>query len=193
MNLEALEKIVESRMSEKRFKHSKFVMKRCKELAIMYGEDTEIAEKIGIAHDIAKEMTDEEKLEYINKNNLFADEIELLNPGLLHAKIGASIVERELDFTSRMAEAISSHTTGKPNMDLLAKILFVADSTGEERNWEGVEKVRKISETDLDLAILYIIDEKIKKNINKGNLIHPDSILTRNLLMIQLHNIQKIG
>ena len=68
----------------------------------------------------------------------------------MHAKIGANIAKEEFDFSEEMADAIAYHTTAKANMPLLTKILFVADATGDDRNWEDLDKVRKMSEVDLD-------------------------------------------
>ncbi len=75
-----------TKLSEKRFYHSQCVMERAKELAKKFGYDIEIAEKVGIAHDIAKEIPNEEKLKYVKENNIKIDEIERENPTLLHAK-----------------------------------------------------------------------------------------------------------
>ena len=93
MNVEELEKIVKNTLSEYRFNHSMCVKKRARELAKIYNVDIEKAEKVGIVHDIAKEMTDEEKIKYIEENKLEVDEIERKNTGLLHAKIGADIAK----------------------------------------------------------------------------------------------------
>ena len=67
----------------------------------------------------------------------------------------------------------------------LTKILFVADATGDDRNWEDLDMVRKMSEVDLDEAIIYIIELNLRKNMEKRKLIHPDSIMARNYLLEQ--------
>ena len=127
-SLEEVEQIVKQRLSEKRFKHSQSVKEKCIELAKIYGEDVEKAALVGIAHDIAKELSIEEKFKYCEENNLFVDEVEKENPELLHAKIGADIAKKELGFSETMVKAIQYHTTGKVGMDRFAKIVFVADS-----------------------------------------------------------------
>lgn len=183
MLIEELEKIARERLSDDRFYHSQCVMKRCEELAKIYNVDIEKAKKVGIVHDIAKEMNEEEKLKYVQEQNMIIDEVEKENTGLLHAKIGANIAKKQFDFTEDMVEAVAYHTTAKANMGLLAKILFVADATGEDRKWEDLEYARKRSETNLDDVIIYIIELNIQKNIERKKLIHPDSILARNYLM----------
>jgi len=129
MNLEHIKEKVKQVLSEKRYNHSLAVMQRCEELAQLYGADIEMARKVGIAHDIAKELKSEERSDAIKQYNLQLDEIEKQNPALLHPKIGAAICKNEFGFTQEMVQAVENHTTAKPKMDLLSKILFVADAT----------------------------------------------------------------
>jgi HD superfamily phosphohydrolase YqeK len=68
-------------------------------------------------------------------------------------------------------------------MDKLAKIIYIADKTEENRKFEGVETLRKIAMQNLDEAVLTILNYDIKKNIDKGRIIHIDSIHTRNHLL----------
>ena len=82
-----------------------------------------------------------------------------------------------------MCTAIAVHTTAKANMSIMDKILFMADSTGEDRKWPDVPYVRELAEKDIDAAILYMLDLNIKDMINAKELIHPDSILARNFLI----------
>ncbi len=185
MNFEEIEAIVKKQLSENRFFHSKCVAKRCEELAEKYGEDKLKAKLIGIAHDIAKEWSDEKKIQYAEKNQLPIDEIERQQPGLLHAKIGAHIGKIEFGFTEDMAEAISAHTTGKENMNTLAKILFIADATGDDRTWQDLEETRKMADEDIDKTVLYLLNVEIKDRLNKDKAIHVNSILTRNELLFK--------
>ena len=90
-NISEVEKIIRETLSEKRYKHSVNVKNEIIELARIYEEDENIAALVGIAHDIAKEIPADEKIEYCEKNNIEIDEIERKNPELLHAKIGKDI------------------------------------------------------------------------------------------------------
>lgn len=185
--METIEKIqadLKTILSEKRYNHSLGVMKKAKELAKKYGEDPNIAALVGLAHDIGKEIPNEEKLKYVQENNIKIDEIEKYNIGLLHAKIGADITKKKYDFTADMQKAIKYHTVAEPNMNLLAKIIFVADKIEENRNYEKVEELRKIAEINIDNCILEILNYTIKENIDKGRLVHTNSVLTRNKLLI---------
>ena len=167
-----IEKILEdvkNTLSEKRYIHSIGVMKQAEYLAKKYGQDVEIAKAVGIAHDIAKELTEEEKI----------------NIGLLHAKIGADICKKKYNFTEEMQNAIKYHTTGNENMDTLAKIIFVADKTEENRKYDDLQTVQKLADEDLDKCILYILDYMLVDNVKKQKTIHPDSIKIRNKILLE--------
>lgn len=167
MELEEIKKIVKQRLSEKRFYHCECVMNRSIELAKKFGVDVETAAKVGIAHDIAKEMSNENKLKYVEENNIEIDDVERENPTLLHAKIGADIAIKELGFTKEMGQAIRAHTTGIINMSLLDKILFIADRTSSERGFSDIEYLNSLLEKGIDEAVLYIIDKKIMLQIER--------------------------
>ena len=183
-----IEKILEdvkNTLSEKRYIHSIGVMKQAEYLAKKYGQDVEIAKAVGIAHDIAKELTEEEKIKYVEENKIEIDEIEKINIGLLHAKIGADICKKKYNFTEEMQNAIKYHTTGNENMDTLAKIIFVADKTEENRKYDDLRTVQKLADEDLDKCILYILDYMLVDNVKKQKTIHPDSIKIRNKILIE--------
>lgn len=183
MKLQEIQEYVEKHLSEKRYYHSKCVMERCAEIAEKFGVDVETAKKVGIAHDVAKELPEDEKLEYCKKNNIEVDEIEKINPTLLHAKIGADMAKKYFGFNDSMSRAIRAHTTGLPNMDMLAKVLFISDRTSKERNLPDIDYINELLEKGIDEAMLYILDEKIKLQIKKKNIMHIDTIITRNYLL----------
>lgn len=187
MELEEIIEVVKNRMSEKRFYHSQCVMERCEELAKKLNYDIETAKKVGIAHDIAKEMPNEEKIEYARENNIKIDEIEMSNPTLLHAKIGEEIAKKELGFTDEMARAIRAHTTGIENMSILDKILFISDRTSCERGFPDIEYLNELLEKDINEAVLYIFDKKITLQIEKKAQMHPDTVIARNNLLVNMH------
>lgn len=180
---------VKQALSEKRYKHSVGVMKKAEELAKIYDIDVNTAKLVGLAHDIGKELTKEEKLAYVEQNNIEINEIEKINVGLLHGKIGADICKKRYGFTAQMQDAIKYHTTGNEKMDLLAKIIFVADKIEENRNYENEEKqksleyARQLAKEDINKAVLLEIDESLVYTIKKQELIHTDSVLARNKLL----------
>lgn len=183
MKLEEIQEYIKCKLSQKRYYHSKCVMERSKELANKYGADIEIAQKIGIAHDVAKEMSEEEKLSYVREHNIEIDDTEKENTGLLHAKIGKDIAIKQFGFSENMGQAIANHTTGSKNMDIYSKILFIADRTSKDRNFEDLEYLNKLVDIGIDEAVLYILDKKIKLQIEKKASIHINGIIARNSLL----------
>ena len=193
MEYEEIENDVKSVLSEYRFTHSSGVAKKAVELAKIYGVQEETAKKVGIAHDIAKEMTDEEMLEYVKNNNIEIDEIETVKPSLLHGKIGADIAAKKFGFTHDMINAIKWHTTGRENMSMLEKIIYVADKIEENRKGTrfDIEKSRELSKQNIDEASLFLMNESIDYNIKKDAIIHPKTIEARNDLLLNQGKIHK--
>ena len=135
---------IKKELSEERYKHSVGVMKKAEELAKIYRVNISEAKLVGLAHDIAKEMPKEAKFKYVEEKNIKIDEIEKINIGLLHGKIGADICKKRYDFSTDMQKAIEYHTTGNPNMNMLAKIIFVADKTEEGRSYSNAERQKEL-------------------------------------------------
>ena len=185
MEIEEIKNKVQQKLSEKRFKHSIYVMEMCEKLAKRYNINVEMAKKVGIAHDIAKEMKKEELIEYCQKNNIEINEIEIESPGLLHGKVGADICAKDFEFTKQMQQAIEFHTTGSPNMDMLAKILFVADAVSDDRDWADINYLRKLADKNINESIIEILNLVLKDQIEKNKLIHLNGITTRNSLLQQ--------
>lgn len=193
MKYEEIESDVKSVLSEYRFTHSVGVAKKAVELAKIYGVDEEIAKKIGIAHDVAKEMTDEEMIEYAKANNIRIDEIETVKPSLLHGKIGADIAAKKFGFTQDMINAIKWHTTGRENMSMLEKIIYVADKTEENRKGTrfNLEKSRELSTQNIDETLIFLMDEFITYNVKNEWLIHPETINARNYILLNESKMRK--
>lgn len=193
MEYKEIENDVKSVLSEYRFTHSLGVAKKAIELAKIYGVQEEIAKKVGIAHDIAKEMTDEEMIEYAKVNNIRIVEIETVKPSLLHGKIGADIAAKKFGFTQDMINAIKWHTTGRENMSMLEKIIYVADKTEENRKGTrfNLEKSRELSTQNIDETLIFLMNEFITYNVKNEWLIHPETIKARNDLLLNEGKIHK--
>lgn len=193
MEYKEIENDVKSVLSEYRFTHSLGVAKKAIELAKIYGVQEEIAKKVGIAHDIAKEMTDEEMIEYAKANNIRIDEIETVKPSLLHGKIGADIAAKKFGFTQDMINAIKWHTTGRENMSMLEKIIYVADKTEENRKGTrfNLEKSRELSTQNIDETLIFLMNEFITYNVKNEWLIHLETIKARNDLLLNEGKIHK--
>ena len=175
-------------LSEKRYIHSIGVMEMAMELAQIYNIDIETAQIAGLLHDNAKEMTDDEMLQYAKENNIQISETEKNSVKLLHGKIGTDIAKKKYGVSEEIAKAIEYHTTTNPNMDTLAKIIYVSDKIELNRKTEkyDIEAERKLAKEDLDKAMLLIINDVTKYLIEQGKLIAIESIETRNKLLLNI-------
>ena len=188
-SIEDVKQELEKMLSPKRYEHSIGVMEKAIELAEIYGEDKEKAAYVALTHDIAKEMTDEELINYSIENNITITEDDKLIPMALHGIIGSNIVKKKYNFTDEMCDAIYYHTTGRPNMTLLDKIIYVADKCEETtRISEHANELREIvKEKGLDEAILFVMDDwTLAKAIENRKLIHPNTIYARNDIISKL-------
>lgn len=173
---EKLYEDVKEMLSEERFNHSERVVKRAIEYAKIYNVDIEMVKLVAISHDIAKELSDEENQKYISKYNIKLDDIEKVNKSLLHAKIGAYICKEKYGFTEDMVNSVRYHTTGRENMSILEKIIYLADATEEgRRNCSKSQYVDLIKE-DIDKGMVEISKWVINKLLNNNKVIHPDTI-----------------
>ena len=166
---------VKRMLSEKRFKHSEGVVKRAIEYAKIYNVDIETVKLAAIAHDIAKEFSKEENENYIREHGILLDEVETISHNLLHAKIGASICKNKYNFTDDMVNSIKYHTTGRADMSLLEKIIYLADATEENRKYNSLYYVDTIKE-NIDKGMVEVSKWVINHLLERGEVIHLDSI-----------------
>ena len=185
--IEQIKKDLKDILSEKRYTHSIGVMEMAAKLAEIYGADVETAKLAGILHDIAKEMSSEEKLKYVKENNIIINEVERINTPILHGKIGADIAKKKYGINEQVQRAIEYHTTTNPNMDLISKIVYVSDKIELNRKSEDydIKYERELALKDIDKTIIYIIHSNIKSLLNKRKLIEAEMIETRNKLLIE--------
>jgi len=122
-------------------------------LAMHWGEDPENAAEAGILHDITKKLVLEEQLLLCEKYGIINDIAETGNLKLLHAKTGAELSRELFGISDEVYEAIRWHTTGKPDMSLLEKIIYMADYIEPNRDFPGVDELRELAYGDLDAAM----------------------------------------
>ena len=187
-NIENIKIDLRNALSEKRYLHSIGTMKSAQELAKYYGLNAEKAGLAGLLHDIAKEMPDQEKIQYVKEHNIEMDRFEEKNIGLLHAKIAANIAKEKYHFDKDIQQAIEYHTTGNPNMNLFDKIIFVADKIEETRSYPDLNYVRELAHKNINECVIYIIEFAVKKTIERGEEPHSNSILTINKLKEEEEN-----
>ncbi len=155
MTLKDYDEIISVRMKSARYKHSKNVSKEAVRLAKKYGADVHKAEVAGILHDITKESSQEEQFDIIKKAGIELTELEKTTPKLWHAISGSAYLKVVLGIDDEdILNAVRYHTTGREGMSLLEKVIFIADFTSEERDYNGVEKMRKAADKGLEEAMI---------------------------------------
>jgi len=186
MNFYDIQDKMRSVLAEKRFDHSVNVAETAAKLAEHYDADVAKAKFAGILHDCAKDIDKAQAIEIFKKFGLVIDDISLNNPKLLHGPVGACMAQYEMGIVDpEILDAIWFHTTAKSNMNLLTKIIYIADFIEPSRDFEGVEALRKLAFEDLDAAIIASLGMTIQKCVKQGLLIHPDSIHARNYLLME--------
>jgi len=183
--MEEIKQELEKILTKERYLHSLGAMKAAGELARIYGENEEEAKLAGLVHDIAKELSKKEIEKALEKYKIEPDLVEKNQISLLHSKLGAELAKEKFNVCEKVQNAIKYHTTGNIKMDKFAKIIYLADKIEENRSYPEVEDLRKIAKEDLDKAILVLMDFTIQKSIKKQTLIHPDTVETRNYLILE--------
>lgn len=154
---------MEKTLDPKRFEHTLGVAYTAAALAMRYGGDVLKAETAGMLHDCAKCMSNEKRLSICEKHNISVNEIERRNPFLLHAKVGSYIAMQKFDISdSDIINAILNHTTGRPDMSLLEKIIYIADYIEPGRKQApNLMLIRKLAFIDLDEALFKILGDTL--------------------------------
>jgi predicted HD superfamily hydrolase involved in NAD metabolism len=189
-NMWNIDKIVEylkKHLKESRFNHTLGVVETAKKLAIKNGVDPKRVEIAALVHDCAKNMKLEESLKILKDKNIKLDAVLEASPQLLHGKVGAIIGKSIFGIQDdEILSAVEYHTTGKANMTLLEKIIYIADYIEPNRSYREVDELRKITFEDLDKGVLKGLDNTIILVIKDTNLIHPLTIDARNCLIEEI-------
>ena len=127
-DMRKIRRAMEKTQDEMRYEHTLGVAYTAAALAMRYGASVENAQLAGLLHDCAKCLDDDKKIAICEKHNISITEVEKRNPFLLHAKAGSFLAMNKYKVhDSDVINAILNHTTGRPGMSLLEKIIFVAD------------------------------------------------------------------
>lgn len=166
-----IKKTLEKELDNKRFEHSIGVAYTAAALAMRYDANVDQAYLAGLLHDCAKSVSDDKKIALCEKNHLKITETEYKNPSLLHAKAGSVLAAKEFHISDNdILSAIEYHTTGKPCMNTLEKIIFIADYIEPGRKQApNLDIIRNLSFVDLDRSLLMIFEDTLNylKSSNK--------------------------
>ena len=162
-DMKAFQKKLKREMDEGRYQHTLGVMYTAAALAMRYEYDIQKAQIAGLLHDCAKCIPNGKKLKLCEKYQIPVTEVENRNPFLLHAKLGSFLASHEYGVQDEeILSAILYHTTGKPDMSLLDKIVYIADYIEPRRNKApNLTEVRKLAFLDLDAALYKILSDTL--------------------------------
>lgn len=169
MDLKEAKELARKRLGDKRYHHTLNVEKMAVKLAKRYGADCDQAALAALLHDTAKEMPTADQLALLRAHPDLAGNTENRPTPIWHGVCAAILAKTEWGVTDEaVLSAVACHTAGKPGMTLLDKILFLADMTSEERDFDGVEELRKLEMEDIDKAMYKALDDSITF-VKKGN------------------------
>lgn len=173
--MEQLEKMVVSLLKPNRVNHVLGCRDTAAELAKRWGADVTDAARAGLLHDITKALDDSLQLTLCREYGIVLGEFSEKNPKTLHALTGSLVAQRIFGENKQVVSAIASHTTGKPNMTTLEKILYIADYMEPNRDFPGVEQLRQLAYTDLDKALKLGLEMTLAMLKEKKQDISPES------------------
>lgn len=145
-------------------------------LARHYGANEEDAKRAGILHDITKALNPQDQLHLCDSYGIILNHFQRKHPKLLHAVTGAAVARRIFGESDAVCEAIRWHTTGKAEMSTLEKIIYLADYTEPNRLFDGVDKLRRLTWTDLDAAMHLGLQMTVAQLTLRGSEIDPNSL-----------------
>ncbi len=163
-------------LKAKRVAHVEGVEQEAVRLAERWGEDAHTAAEAGILHDITKGFSVEKQLKLCEKYGIMLNIAERETPALLHARTGAELARELFGIPDGIYDAIRWHTTGRPAMSLLEKIIYLADYIEPTRDFDGVRKLRKLCYEDLDRAMALGLRMSLEEIRGRGAEPFPDTV-----------------
>ena len=178
--------ILQKRLTPKRYNHSLCVADEAERLAKKYGGDSEKAYLAGLLHDVTKNASKEEHLNIFSQFGIMLNDIEKSAEKLWHAISGAAYVEHILGIKdSEIISAIRCHTTAKENMSHFEKILYLADFTSLDRDYDDIDIMRQKVEISMEEAISYALSYTINDLVSQGKQLHLDTVLAYNQYVLK--------
>ncbi len=168
---EALEII--KKKDQLRFPHVYGTYEKARELANYYHVDEYKASISAILHDYAKNEPLDKMKEIIN--NYLDPELLKYDPVVYHGEVGSYLIHKDLGIKDQdIIDAVKYHVTGHPDMNDIAKIIYIADYTENGRRHPGVNFCRELSKISLDIGVLAVSEGTYQYLINSNNKsIHP--------------------
>lgn len=177
---------VKNMLSEKRFKHTEGVVERAIEYAEIYGIDIQKVKYAALAHDMTKEIPKEESYKLLEEYGVELNDVEKINFKTVHSKLGAAIAKNKYDLSDDIVDAIKYHTTGRPDMTTLEKIIYLADTTEKNRKYDSkhddltLEELVNLIKEDIDKGLDYVLTWSLKSILDRNICIHLDTVKAYN-------------
>lgn len=192
MHVEDIEQDLSKRLSNKRFIHTLGVVEAARSLARQYRVNEDDAQLAALLHDCGKELPLQEMQDLVK--DFHCDEEMFSNGALLHGLAGMVLAQSYYGITNpNVLEAIRVHTTGKPNMSELDKIIFLADYIEKNRVFPGVDRIRYAAQQSLNEGVLAGYDMTIRYLLEQGLSIYALTILGRNDILQQMKGGERRG
>ena len=183
LSMEELEAEVVSLLNPNRVAHVLGCRDCAVELARLYGENETDAARAGLLHDITKAIDGPLQLTLCAEYGMILDTFSRAFPKTIHALTGSLVAQRIFGENERVVSAICHHTTGRANMTLLEKIIYIADYVERNRDFPGVEEMRALAYTDLDAAVLMGLQSAVAHVKRQGQELAPATIEALEFLM----------
>ena len=170
-----LEKVVISLLNPNRVNHVLGCRDTAARLARIWGVDETDAARAGMLHDVTKAIDGPLQLTLCKAYGKVLSAFSQKYPKTLHALTGSLVAERIFGENEKVVAAIECHTTGKGNMTMLEKIIYVADYMEPNRDFPGVDKLRHYAETDMDAALKLGLAMTLEHLKRQGAEVSPES------------------
>jgi len=170
-----LEKVVIRLLNPNRVNHVLGCRDTAARLAHIWGVDETDAARAGMLHDVTKAIDGPLQLTLCREYGKVLSEFSMKYPKTLHALTGSLVAERIFGENEKVVAAIECHTTGKGNMTMLEKIIYVADYMEPNRDFPGVDKLRHYAETDMDAALKLGLEMTLEHLKRQGAEVSPES------------------
>ena len=173
--MDRLEEVVVGLLNPNRVAHVLGCRDTAAELARYWGADETDAARAGLLHDITKAIDGPLQLTLCSAYGTILSDFGYKYPKTLHALTGSLVADRIFGENEAVVSAICSHTTGKADMNLLEKIIYVADYMEPNRDFPGVEKLRELAFRDMDAALRLGLEMTLEHLKRQGNEVSPES------------------
>ena len=176
LTISQLRPVALSYLKNKRIPHVLGTEQEAVKLALRYGADVHKARVAALLHDCTKKLEMDDQMAICRKYDVQLDELEKVALKLLHSKTGAEIARDVFGVDDEVYQAINWHTTGRPGMSLLGKIIYMADYIEPTRDFEGVDELRRVTYEDLDAGLELGLSTTVEDMHCRGNPVHSATL-----------------